>query len=448
MNRISRLFAAAAVLMLAACDTGSTLPEATGKGSIRAINAMPTSPEFRFLIEERALDNVSYKSASSSVRFDDLEYTFSIEIPFAGESSVRRVARQFIDVQANRDYTLLVSGAVAAPTITLWEGDERIFEEGSTEFAARFAHTAASIDAVDYYFSAPGVAPVLGEQVATLSFGEIAAPVDYSAGDYVLTITSAGDPDAVLYVSGTTSFNAGNTLFIMPFDGIARDTAPVVVRAIAAAGGSESIPDSRFPPSVQFVNASIDLGTSDIYDDQELTSRIVAGHAYRDVSEEISIAAETNVFLYTPAGDTGAVTLETSLPASGGLRYRVVAVGVAGSLQTFSLVPSSAGVDTHVKLTSLHTSNNFEFLDIYAVAPGESVDDANPASSLARLSQTNAALPAGSYDLYITEFVQKAVLAGPYRLDVSVGDVVDIIILDTVDPAVLDVLFVAGGPST
>ena len=178
MKRISGLFAAAAVLMLAACDTESTLPEATGKGTIRAINAMPTSPEFRLLIEERSLDTVAYRSASSPARYDDLEYTFNIEIPFAGESSVRRVASQFIDVQADKDYTLLVSGAVAAPTITLWENDERIFDEGSTVFQGYFAHAAASLGTVDYYFAAPGVAPVLGEQVATLSFGEIAAPVD------------------------------------------------------------------------------------------------------------------------------------------------------------------------------------------------------------------------------------------------------------------------------
>ncbi len=437
-----------AVLVLAACDTGSTLPEATGKGSIRAINAMPRSPEFQFLIEERSLGAIAYKSASSSARYDDLEYTFNIEIAFAGESSARRVASQFIDVQANRDYTLLVSGAVANPTITLWENDERLFDQDDTEFEAYFAHAAASLGTVDYYFSAPGVAPVLGEQVATLSFGEITAPVDYPAGEYVMTITSAGDPDAVLFVSEPAALIAANTLFIMPFDGVATDTAPVVVRAMAASGSSLTIPDSRFPPTVEFVHASIDLGTSDIYNDEELTSRIVAGHAFRDVSEEIGIAADTNVFLYTPAGDTGAVTLESSLPASGGSRYRVVAAGVAGALQTLSLVPDRSAVDTHVKLSSVHTSNNFEILDVYAVAPGETPDDANAASSLLGLTPTSSVLTAGSYDLFVTDFGEKTVLAGPYRVDVSVGDVVEMIVVDTVDPAVLDVVFVSGGPST
>ena len=58
-----------------------------------------------------------------------------------------------------------------------------------------------------------------------------------------------------------------------------------------------------------------------------------------------------------------------------------------------------------------------------------------------------AILAAGSYDLYIAETAQKVALAGPYRLDVAVGDVVDLIVVDTMDTAVLDVLFLSGGPT-
>ena len=58
----------------------------------------------------------------------------------------------------------------------------------------------------------------------------------------------------------------------------------------------------------------------------------------------------------------------------------------------------------------------------------------------------NAPLGAGSYDVYLTEFNDKTVLAGPYRLDLALGDIVDMAAVDTVDPAVLDILFMQGGP--
>jgi hypothetical protein len=38
-------------------------------------------------------------------------------------------------------------------------------------------------------------------------------------------------------------------------------------------------------------------------------------------------------------------------------------------------------------------------------------------------------------------------LAGPYRIDTALGDVVDLLIVDTIDPAVLDILFLSGGPT-
>ena len=56
-------------------------------------------------------------------------------------------------------------------------------------------------------------------------------------------------------------------------------------------------------------------------------------------------------------------------------------------------------------------------------------------------------LEAGSYDIYITETADKTVLAGPYRLDTILGDIVDFAAVDAVDPAVLDVLFFSGGPA-
>jgi hypothetical protein len=44
-------------------------------------------------------------------------------------------------------------------------------------------------------------------------------------------------------------------------------------------------------------------------------------------------------------------------------------------------------------------------------------------------------LEAGSYDLYATPAASKTPIAGPSRLELADGDVVEVILLDTVDPA-------------
>jgi len=258
MKRIFVLLLIAGSVYLAACDNESSLPQATGKASVRAINAISTSQDINVLIEERTIGTAAYTLSTPSSRYDDLDYTFNVEAFYASDRAFRRVASQFIDFEASKDYTLLVSGSLQNADITVWEGDERSFDEADTVFEARFAHASDSIGTVDYYFADAAVAPTLGDQVATLSFGEISAPIDYEANEYVLTITAAGDPDTVIYRSETTTFASRSALIVTSFDSDATNAAPVVVRAISTLGGIVSMPDAGIPPTTEFVNASME----------------------------------------------------------------------------------------------------------------------------------------------------------------------------------------------
>ena len=59
---IRLILAFIAIFGIAACGGDTAFPQATGKGTIRAINAITTSPEFGFLIEERFLSGVSFQA--------------------------------------------------------------------------------------------------------------------------------------------------------------------------------------------------------------------------------------------------------------------------------------------------------------------------------------------------------------------------------------------------
>lgn len=436
-------------LLTAACGGDPSLPEATGKGTIRAINAIPLSSDVSFLIEELRLSSVGYQGATSIVSYDDLNYTFNFEVRYAGELTSRRIASVNIDIVANRDYAFVLGGTLTNPTITVWEDDERVFAETDTVFAAKFAHASVTLGDLDYYLADAAVAPALGNQAATLSYGEVANAADFAEGDYVLTITTAGNPADVVYTSATATFGARDTFLLTAFDGDESNRAPVVVSAFRNLGGASQLPDPNFPPTVQFVHASIDLGAVDIYDDEELASQIVAAHDFLDVTAEREIVGGTNTFYYTPAGDTAAVLLETDIGAFDGRRYRAIAVGAAGSPVGVAYTPDVRPVDTGAKLSLYTSSNNFQFIDVYAVEAGTSIDDALPirVALTPDFESSTALIAAGSYDLYITETIQKVALAGPYRLDVTVGDVVELVVVDTMDTAVLDVLFLSGGPS-
>lgn len=449
MQRILVLLTSAVLLIAAGCGSDSSLPEASGKGNVRAINAISTSPEINFLIEERLLSSIVHQGASSPVPYDDLNYTFNFEVFYAGESSLRRIASRNLDIVADRNYTFLVSGALASPTITVWEFDARTFADTDTVFALQLAHVSATLGALDFYFADAAVVPALGNQVATLSSGEIADPLDFPEGDYVLTITAAGDPTDVVYTSETTTFGPRDSYLLTTFDGDASDTAPVFVNSFSDLGNTVPLPDPNYPPTVQFINASMDLGEVDIYDDEPLTSLVISAHDFGDAEAPVDIPIGANTFYYTPAGGTTAVLLETPLTAFGGLRYRSIAVGLTDSILALPFAPDLRSLETGARVSPFNASNNFNLVDIYAVEPGTSLDDALPIRSLLAtgIASTSGVLPAGSFDLYVTASTEKLALAGPFSIDVVAGDVVDLVVLDSTDPTVVDVLFLSGGPA-
>ena len=49
-------------------------------------------------------------------------------------------------------------------------------------------------------------------------------------------------------------------------------------------------------------------------------------------------------------------------------------------------------------------------------------------------------LGAGEFDLYITAQNEKTVIAGPYPIDAVLGELVELLIVDTVDPATAEIV--------
>ena len=448
MKRSAILITLTAALLLSACGGDSNLPVATGKASIRAINGVKTAPEVGFLIEERTLGTAAYRQITSLNRFDDLTYNFNFDVFYAGEVELVRVASISQDIVKDTDYIFVLTGTLADSSVLVWETPERTFAGTETVFETRFAHTAATLGSVDYYFAAPGIAPAAGEEVGTLAFGEVLTSTDFEAGDYVLTLTTSGMPGDVLYESDTTSFPATAQYIVAAFDGDANTLAPFVVRAISSAGGSVTMPDINYPATVEFVNGSLALGTADIYEDALLASQIVAGHAHKGISAELELAPGENPVLYTPTTLLSPVLIDDVVAFFGGLRGRVVAYGPSDALEIKPYVPDRRSVETQAKLHMYNAAINFELINIYIVDADTTIEGKAPTRAVvpSGVAIPVISLPEGSFDMYLTEFNSTEFVAGPIRLDVVLGDVLGGMIFDTSDPAVLEFNFLPNNP--
>lgn len=425
------------LIMVSGCTSESGFPDPTGKGTVRALNAIQGSPSITFRIEERTIEALGYKESSAGTQWDDFDYRFNFDTFILGEDDSRRIASLPLKVDADRDYTFVLTGALTSPDVTVWETDERTFDGSETVFEARFANLTTRPGNVDVYFAAEGTAPSLGEAVATLGPNEVLPPMDFEGGEYVLTLTAAGDPGEVVYQSDNVSYLSLASFLIVALDGDERDIAPTVVRRVNSIGGTATLADARFPANVRFIHASIDLPPSDVYDDEMLSSQVLSDHRFKDVSPPVDVEVGTTDFTYTAVGNSSAVQFESSLAASAGTRYHFAVHGEDMAQTVAAYVPLLQSITTAARLQVQHFAVAHDSLDLYITGAGLPLDDesAQAQTLLYSFPSSVFSLEAGSYDVYATVNGETTVVAGPLRLDLELGDVVELVIFDTVDPA-------------
>ena len=436
----STLLAIIAAMAVAGCGGDSSLPAATRDGTVRMNNAIPTSPDVGFLIEERVLDIVAYKSNSSPQSWDDLTYTFNFDISRLQESESTRIASQSLDVTRDIEYTFVLRGSIDAATVDVWEIPERSFSGAETVFEMRIGHAADALGTVDVYLGLESAAPDIGDLVATLAPGEVSAPADVEADSYIVTLTSAGSPADILYQSVPAGIVANQSALITVFEGEANDTAPVTIRIFNERGLSSPLTDARFPPTARFVHATMDLGTSDIYDDAALQNRIVADLAFGDVTGDIDMAVGELTITATAPGNIGAIQLEDNLTTFAGSHLNYYFTVLADELAGAQVAVDRRSIETIARLTFFHSASNHEFVDLYVVDAGTAIDDVFPRQiGLGYGLQTaSIGLRAGSYDIYITTAGEKTILDGPISVEMALGDVFEAVLLDRVDPSLAE----------
>lgn len=430
---------ALAAIAIAGCTSDSQLPVATGKGSIRAINAVLASPSVSFLIEERSLGILRYGEASPVDSWDDFDYNFNFDIILPGDDETTRIFTHPLKVEADQEFTLVLTGTIDTPTVTVWQTPEREFAEGGTVFHARFSHLAESQGSLDYYFLPAGTPPVVGEQRGTLAFGEILDPLDIESGDYVLTVTAAGTPSTVVFQSDVESYASGTDLLVSLFDSNGQSTAPQRVLIYGQTGGIAALTDVRFPPTARFIHASRALAASDVYDDEMLTNLILANHQFGDITAPVDVAVGTSDFTYTAVGNISVVQFEFALSAQSSTSYNAVVIGDDTLLDAVAYIPDKRPSATDARFTLLHAAADQGFVDIYRVPRGEAITELDRILRGVNFGFLSSDIlqVAGSYDVYVTTIDETDnVIAGPVELDLVLGDVVELLLLDTVDPNV------------
>jgi hypothetical protein len=443
---IRRLSALAAIVVVVTAASGcaeTSRPQATGKGEIRGINAIVTAPEVTFRIEERALANLSFKDSSGFNSYDDLPYNFNFDVLLPGDLQQTRLASQFIDVVIDTLYTVVLTGSVADPSTLFWEGPIREWSDGETVSEVSFAHLAPSIGELDIYYAAPGTAPVLGQAVGSLTNGNHLPGMDFEEALYEVILTPKDDPATIVYQSLSFGTSAQTRLLVAIFDPDPTVPGNVAVNLIGEGSSSIVLPDANSPPQVRTLHAAFGTANFDGYFNSDFSNVIFPDIGFQELSLYADATSGTPLFTATPVGNSGAVIHESEILVLAGTKRTIVLAGQPGGLLYLALVDNARHLETTPVARFLNTSLNTEVLDIYVREPGTPIEDVIFADFRGLPSLLNTgfvSVPSGMQEITVTLFDDKTPIAPPLILDFANGDIFDIVIVDTVDPTMVEIV--------
>ncbi len=441
-----RTFALAAALLvataMAACSESAT-PQATGKGNIRGLNAIVTAPEIGFLIEERNLGNVNYKGVTSFNIFDDLTYNFNFDLLIPGQADANRLATEFVDVLADHEYTVVLTGSIADPSSLYWEDPIREWAESDTVSEVFFAHLAPQIGELDVYFAAAGTVPVLGQSVGSIAFGERLPAQDFEAGVYELILTLKDDPASIRYQSVQLTAVEQTRAILAVFDPDPTLPGNLGVNILGGPAGSSVVADVNFPPQMRTFHAALGTQNYDGYLDSDFSNLVFSDIGFLELSQYADVLTSIPLLTLTQVGNSGATIHEGDIAVSRGTRNTLVLAGEPGGLVYVGLLDRARPLETYPQIRFLNASFNTDALDIYMLEPGTSPDDAILPlfGGLPTLLNTGfGPAPEGMREITATLQGEKTPVSSPVLVDLAAGNSADIIIVDTVDPAVVELV--------
>ena len=439
------LCALAAVLLAAGCAESSR-QEASGKSNVRGINALVDAPELQFQIEERFIENANYKETAGFSEWDDLDYTFNFDYFAPGAEDTERIASQYIDVVADTDYTIALIGSFDNPSIMTWEDEERDWTGDETVFEVDFVHLSPQFGQVDVYYAAEGTAPVLGNEVGTLAYGERLPFIELPEADYEMILTAPDDPSTVLFHSNALLRPTGERITIALFDpdpSITSVVAPVIIFRLGAA---QQLRDINTPAEIRIFHGEFGTGNVDAYFANNFTAPVFSNIGFGDLTTYANITNTITPLDITATGDPGNVLIEQDVQLIVNSRRTLTLYGQSPDYLLRELRDDARPLASFPVVRITHISSNIEALDIYEFEAGTVLDETvipQFGGFVRGLSTEFFGTEPGMREIVVTLNGESTPIAAPLALDLAAGDIVDVAIVDTVDPATVELRIIS-----
>lgn len=438
-----RIALISAALAIAGCgDGGRSRPPST---RVTVINVAPSYPALNFgrgltgpfstdaTLDFRQLDNFT---------FDEDQYTFRIRLTPLGANEPEEIASFTETVSSGTDYLIVLaeSNDEIEPLIFSWPS----FPSDSADSQFSVVHAAGTLPNIDFYLLPVGTDIGTAVPVGALTFLGGLAPMNTSAGEYIIALTEQGNAANVLFTSPQISIAAGQTVSFVLADGANAGLAEFVVILVSNAS-RQLIDDNIDSGGLRAINGVADRLPRDLYLEQEdapLTMPVIGAAPFGMSTAPVDVAVGDLELTVTPAANPSVAEIESVTALGRAILHTALVGGDPGSILMSIATEELRPIRDQSRIRVYNLFNRSSLLEILLLAPGT-----DPATRFATevLSATSAGtripFPPGDYELTLRDIGGNIVL-GPELLSFANRGVYSIFIFDNADGTTADIVVV------
>ncbi|UCG73056.1 MAG: DUF4397 domain-containing protein [Chromatiales bacterium] len=433
-------------LMLCAAMAGcDDLSDSLGsQGAFQTLHAVPDLQATTYFIRETPFATLDYIGNTSLLQVGTGTYPLRYEVRRPNETELDVLLRVDVPVDANREYTYVLSGTAAAVDFITWERAARAFTDDSI-LATEYGHAALGFGPVDFYLEAPGANLPGATPRASLAYQEELSDVDVAPGDYVLTVTTQGQVGDVLFQSDTFTLTERTNVLFALLSGADQGTAPLLVRVLGDPF-IVTLQDALSDPGLRAAHSVLNDGNVDFVVNDDFASPLISDVAFKGVTAYTpSPVTGVDVPLdITPTGDPGTPLVEDALVLENGVAYSLYYIGTTDNLGAVQLLDDNRRLAEFAKFRVFEGAANYFAVDVYVVEPGDDYRDFFP--SISGIGFGNATnyleVSPGVYDIVFTpQGIPDTIIAQLQNQDLIGTGLYSILVVDTDDVNVAELVF-------
>jgi hypothetical protein len=458
-----------AAVLVALATAGCSKSHSNGSGSTKpllaAINAAADMPDVTFLRVEEVWSSLAFGAGTSYRAIDPDTYTINFDSLLPGDETsscqgdvnkngvkdtneCTRVASESVNVVNGHEYLAALTGKYGALAIRLYDDTPHVFDNITTDgngidtnLQVQIFNWSSALGPVDVYLEPPGTNLSVTQVKATLQPGdEFNGLVD--SGDYVLTITPVGNPNAPVYTSDNVTLSQQTRVGFAIFDGTSDTTSAVRVTRFRDQGGD--LLDRRQPTLLRAANVSPAVGTVDIYAQEDYTQAIFTALALNQETPYITLDPTWLTLLeldVTPNKNVGVLLKRDELTFNKGQRETYfLAQTSAGAFNSLTGVDETRRLAPYAQLRVVNSFGSS--LDFYIIPHGNNVFTSTISATLSTASVgASQQFAPGDFDIIIAKSGTDTFVYGPQQVTLAGSGIYTIVAVPTSQQSRADVLF-------